>query len=418
MPTSWARAELGGRRPAEPQPTDPDWAGGTVNVDRRERHVRRDAGRGVRGRVVDRWSQGLVHERVPVDGPRRARLARRRRRHAPWPAPPPTPVGRRPARLLAGRSARRPTRCCASAPRCCCPATPGWSGSSNRPTTGTSVVQIARVPPAWAVGPALLAGRGAVPPVHLPRACSTGIADDAERLHDRSERRAPRSCQRLHQSLTTSYRRRATPAGPADSGRRGPIVATAPVIAEGFRDRRDDGATLEATPDAVVWVDLCGPSHGELTLLADDSDCTNSRSKMRSVRTNVRSSTSTTAISSSSCDRCWLDADTGELERDRGRRVHRRPVMITIRKDDRFDIERRAWSAGTRSGDLDAARCELPAVRLDGPRRSTSTSRPPEPSTGSTTGSANRLFDEKPLDPPSRSTGSRSASRCSGSTNS
>ncbi len=39
VPTSWARAELGGRPPAEPQPTDPSWAGGTVNIDRRERHV-------------------------------------------------------------------------------------------------------------------------------------------------------------------------------------------------------------------------------------------------------------------------------------------------------------------------------------------------------------------------------------------
>lgn len=39
VPTSWAHAELGGRPPAEPQPTDPTWAGGTVNRDRRERHV-------------------------------------------------------------------------------------------------------------------------------------------------------------------------------------------------------------------------------------------------------------------------------------------------------------------------------------------------------------------------------------------
>ena len=39
VPTSWAHAELGGRPPAEPQPTDPTWAGGTVNLDRRERHV-------------------------------------------------------------------------------------------------------------------------------------------------------------------------------------------------------------------------------------------------------------------------------------------------------------------------------------------------------------------------------------------
>ncbi len=39
VPTSWALAELGGRPPAEPQPTDPTWAGGTVYSDRRERHV-------------------------------------------------------------------------------------------------------------------------------------------------------------------------------------------------------------------------------------------------------------------------------------------------------------------------------------------------------------------------------------------
>ncbi|MGE3325773.1 MAG: SDR family oxidoreductase [Acidimicrobiia bacterium] len=40
VPTSWARAELGGRPPAEPQPTDPAWAGGTVMRDERQVHVR------------------------------------------------------------------------------------------------------------------------------------------------------------------------------------------------------------------------------------------------------------------------------------------------------------------------------------------------------------------------------------------
>jgi uncharacterized protein YbjT (DUF2867 family) len=39
VPTSWAHAELGGRQPAEPQPTDPAWSGGTVNLDSRVRHV-------------------------------------------------------------------------------------------------------------------------------------------------------------------------------------------------------------------------------------------------------------------------------------------------------------------------------------------------------------------------------------------
>jgi uncharacterized protein YbjT (DUF2867 family) len=37
--TTWSSAELGGRRPADPMPTDPDWSGGTVLADRRDRHV-------------------------------------------------------------------------------------------------------------------------------------------------------------------------------------------------------------------------------------------------------------------------------------------------------------------------------------------------------------------------------------------
>jgi len=39
VPTSWARAELGGRSPAEPQPTDPTWAGGTIKLDQRNREA-------------------------------------------------------------------------------------------------------------------------------------------------------------------------------------------------------------------------------------------------------------------------------------------------------------------------------------------------------------------------------------------
>jgi uncharacterized protein YbjT (DUF2867 family) len=37
--TSWSGAELGGRKPAAPMPTDPGWSGGTVLADRRDRHV-------------------------------------------------------------------------------------------------------------------------------------------------------------------------------------------------------------------------------------------------------------------------------------------------------------------------------------------------------------------------------------------
>ena len=39
VPTSWSHAELGGRPPAEPQPTDPEWSGGTVFLDRRQQHL-------------------------------------------------------------------------------------------------------------------------------------------------------------------------------------------------------------------------------------------------------------------------------------------------------------------------------------------------------------------------------------------
>lgn len=37
--STWSSAELGGRRPADPMPTDPDWSGGTVLADRRDQHI-------------------------------------------------------------------------------------------------------------------------------------------------------------------------------------------------------------------------------------------------------------------------------------------------------------------------------------------------------------------------------------------
>jgi uncharacterized protein YbjT (DUF2867 family) len=39
VPTAWSGAEIGGRAPAAPMPTDPGWSGGTVLADRRDRHV-------------------------------------------------------------------------------------------------------------------------------------------------------------------------------------------------------------------------------------------------------------------------------------------------------------------------------------------------------------------------------------------
>jgi len=44
VPTSWAHAELGGRTPAQPQPTDPSWSGGSVYLDRRDRRIAADPG--------------------------------------------------------------------------------------------------------------------------------------------------------------------------------------------------------------------------------------------------------------------------------------------------------------------------------------------------------------------------------------
>lgn len=40
--TRWTDAELHGRTPADPMPTDPDWAGGTLLTDRQERHTTAD----------------------------------------------------------------------------------------------------------------------------------------------------------------------------------------------------------------------------------------------------------------------------------------------------------------------------------------------------------------------------------------
>ncbi len=37
--TTWSSAELGGRAPADPMPTDPDWSGGRMLTDRHDRHV-------------------------------------------------------------------------------------------------------------------------------------------------------------------------------------------------------------------------------------------------------------------------------------------------------------------------------------------------------------------------------------------
>jgi uncharacterized protein YbjT (DUF2867 family) len=86
VPTSWAHAELGGRPPAEPQPTDPAWSGGTVNLDRRERHVEASPAElfqvvcsigGRRGWYTGDWLwslRGVVDSLVGGVGMRRGRI--------------------------------------------------------------------------------------------------------------------------------------------------------------------------------------------------------------------------------------------------------------------------------------------------------------------------------------------------------
>jgi uncharacterized protein YbjT (DUF2867 family) len=83
--TTWSTAELGGRAPSAPMPTDPHWSGGTVLADRRHRHV--DAPPdvvyevlsglgGARGWYFGEWLwavRGLVDQLVGGIGMRRGR---------------------------------------------------------------------------------------------------------------------------------------------------------------------------------------------------------------------------------------------------------------------------------------------------------------------------------------------------------
>jgi hypothetical protein len=106
VPTSWAGAELGGRRPADPMPTDPSWSGGTVLTDRRELEVDADpadvyrtiqAIGGHTGWYSGEWLwsiRGLIDKVVGGVGMRRG------------PEEPDRAPDRRPPGLLAGRGPR------------------------------------------------------------------------------------------------------------------------------------------------------------------------------------------------------------------------------------------------------------------------------------------------------------------------
>ena len=189
VPTSWARAELGGRRPAEPQPTDPDWAGGTVNLDRRERQVAATPAEvfevlssigGRRGWYTSDflWTvRGVLDSLVGGVGMRRGRLH-----------PHLLSVGDpldfwRVEELVVDSILRLRAEMLL----------PGdaWLEWQLEPTeTGTRIVQLARFHPRGLWGRLYWFG---VAPFHrfIFPGMLAGIADDAERLHDFVTRRVP-----------------------------------------------------------------------------------------------------------------------------------------------------------------------------------------------------------------------------------
>jgi len=189
VPTSWARAELGGRQPAEPQPTDPDWAGGTVNSDRREREVVASPAEvfevvssigGRKGWYTSDflWTvRGVLDSLVGGVGMRRGRLHPRR-----------LSVGDpldfwRVEALVVDEVLRLRAEMLL----------PGdaWLEWHLEPTErGTHLVQIARFQPRGLWGRLYWLG---VAPFHrfIFPGMLAGIADDAERLHDFVARRIP-----------------------------------------------------------------------------------------------------------------------------------------------------------------------------------------------------------------------------------
>ena len=107
--TSWAEAELDGRGPADPLPSDPSWSGGIVMDDTQTVHTQTP--------IADVWSAvcsvggdrgwPAADALWEVRGDRRP--APGRARHATRPAPPVRPARRRRGRLLPGRGDRART---------------------------------------------------------------------------------------------------------------------------------------------------------------------------------------------------------------------------------------------------------------------------------------------------------------------
>ncbi len=165
--TRWDSAELQGRPPAEPMPTDPSWAGGTVLSDERTATTSAPSDAvfaalcrlgGDRGWHSNGWLwgvRGAIDTLIGGVGMRRGRrdpdrLAR----------------GRRP-RLLEGRGARgRSAPAAAGRDEA---ARRGLAGVAGRADTHRLSRAPARpLPPPRAVRPSVLAGRCALPPLRVP----------------------------------------------------------------------------------------------------------------------------------------------------------------------------------------------------------------------------------------------------------
>ena len=134
--TRWSSASVPGA-PSDPLPTDPDWAGGSLYVDERTRDddapTRRRCGGSSRasaanaagtpsrwpGRCAAGWTGWSAGSGCGADGGTRTTCTSA----TPW-----TSGGSR-------RSSR--AGCCGCAPRCGCPASPGWSSTWNTRTTAT-----------------------------------------------------------------------------------------------------------------------------------------------------------------------------------------------------------------------------------------------------------------------------------------
>lgn len=146
----WTDAELYGRTPADPIPTDPDWAGATIFGDRQVVHTNATP-EALFGEVCGLMAAGAGSSARGC-GPRAVGWIawwsvgmRRGRRH---------PIDLRAATSSTSGASKRSSMgvCCGFAPRCVCPAMPGSSGRSHPNPTASCLFSYRVRPRAYSVG--------------------------------------------------------------------------------------------------------------------------------------------------------------------------------------------------------------------------------------------------------------------------